>query len=175
MVSRKIRTENDQLNRSESLATRCFDLRSSPFPVRASVGGLKQGRWFATERDRDGGEKVKSKLESDDRRRRSWHRSPISPNTSPVHTSRTRTPSFSLSCFPTSSRSGFCMMRWCLSFLLFCFLAAVHALSSSGNRLVVILEEAAEKDLYSSFWEDLQGESFPVFGLLEGIELALMI
>lgn len=67
------------------------------------------------------------------------------------------------------------MMRWCLSFLLFCFLAAVHALSSSGNRLVVILEEAAEKDLYSSFWEDLQGESFPVFGLLEGIELALMI
>lgn len=96
MVSGEIRAENDQLNRSESLATRCFDLRDFPFPVRASVGGLKQGRWFATERDRDGGEKVKSKLESDDRRRRSWHRSPISPNTSPVHTSRTRTPSFSL-------------------------------------------------------------------------------
>lgn len=48
-------------------------------------------------------------------------------------------------------------MRWCLSFLLICFLAFVHGLSSAGNRLVVILEDAAEKELYSSFWGDLQG------------------
>lgn len=135
-------------------------LRSArfPFPKLSESWGVTTGP-VVCDGERQRGEKVKSKLESDDKRRRSWRRSPISPNTSPVHTSRTRTPSC-LSCFPTPSSSGFCMMRWCLSFLLFCFLAAVHALSSSGNRLVVILEEAAEKDLYSSFWEDLQGESF---------------
>ena len=51
------------------------------------------------------------------------------------------------------------IMRWCLSFFLFCFLAVVHALSSSGNRLLVVLEDAAEKDLYSTFWGDLEGRS----------------
>lgn len=39
-VSGEIRVENDQLNRSESLATRSFDLRGFPFPVRVSVGGV---------------------------------------------------------------------------------------------------------------------------------------
>lgn len=48
-------------------------------------------------------------------------------------------------------------MRWCPSFLLFCFLAVVHALSSSGSRLLVVLEDAAQKDLYSTFWGDLEG------------------
>lgn len=48
-------------------------------------------------------------------------------------------------------------MRWSLSFLLFSFLAVVHALSSSGTRLLVVLEDATQKDLYSTFWEDLKG------------------
>lgn len=49
-------------------------------------------------------------------------------------------------------------MRWFLSFLLLCFSGAVHALSTSGNRLLVVLEEAAEKDAYSTFWSDLEGQ-----------------
>ena len=48
-------------------------------------------------------------------------------------------------------------MRWCLSVLLFCFLAVAHALSSSGNRLLVVLEDADDKGLYSTFWGDLEG------------------
>lgn len=50
-------------------------------------------------------------------------------------------------------------MRWFLSFLLLCFCGVAHALSTSGNRLLVVLEDAAEKDLYSTFWSDLEGES----------------
>jgi oligosaccharyltransferase complex subunit beta len=48
-------------------------------------------------------------------------------------------------------------MRWYLAFLLACFLAAVNALSSSGNRLLVVLEDTAEKSLYSTLWADLEG------------------
>jgi len=47
-------------------------------------------------------------------------------------------------------------MRWLFSFLLLALLGVVQALSSSGNRLLVVLEELAEKDQYSEFWEDLQ-------------------
>lgn len=50
-------------------------------------------------------------------------------------------------------------MRWFPSLLLFGFLAAVNALSSSGNRLLVVLEEATEKGLYSTLWGDLEGIS----------------
>jgi hypothetical protein len=47
-------------------------------------------------------------------------------------------------------------MRWLLSFLLLGFWGAcVHALSSSGTRLLVVLEE--DKSLYSTFWADLKG------------------
>lgn len=57
-------------------------------------------------------------------------------------------------------------MRWCLSFLFFCFLAVVNALSSSGDRLLVVLEDASQKDLYSTFWSDLEGNFVPgVLGL----------
>lgn len=67
-------------------------------------------------------------------------------------------------------------MRWCPSFLLFCFLAVVHGLSSAGNRLAVVLEDAAEQELYSSFWGDLQGR-FGVkhCGIEDGIGVVLMI
>lgn len=56
-------------------------------------------------------------------------------------------------------------MRWFLSFLILGFWGAVHALSSSGNRLLVVLEEASERDLYSTFWADLEGEYSLVFFL----------
>ncbi|KAE8389165.1 Dolichyl-diphosphooligosaccharide--protein glycosyltransferase subunit WBP1 [Aspergillus alliaceus] len=51
-------------------------------------------------------------------------------------------------------------MRWCLSLLLFGFLAVVHALSSSGSRLLVVLEDAAEKEAYSTFWGDLEARGY---------------
>lgn len=54
-------------------------------------------------------------------------------------------------------------MRWFLSLLILGFWGAVHALSSSGNRLLVVLEEASERDLYSTFWEDLEGKYFFLF------------
>lgn len=47
-------------------------------------------------------------------------------------------------------------MRWLLSFLLFGFLATVNALSSSGSRLLVVLEELAEKTKYSKYLSDLE-------------------
>jgi hypothetical protein len=49
-------------------------------------------------------------------------------------------------------------MRWFLSLLLLGLLAAVNALSSSGNRLLVVLEELGEKEKYSKFLGDLEGE-----------------
>ncbi|KAL4808744.1 Dolichyl-diphosphooligosaccharide--protein glycosyltransferase subunit WBP1 [Aspergillus unguis] len=51
-------------------------------------------------------------------------------------------------------------MRWCPSLFLFGFLAAVNALSSSGNRLLVVLEDAAEKGLYSTLWSDLEARGY---------------
>ncbi|KAL4925754.1 dolichyl-diphosphooligosaccharide-protein glycotransferase [Aspergillus undulatus] len=51
-------------------------------------------------------------------------------------------------------------MRWCPSLLLYGFLAAVNALSSSGNRLLVVLEDAAEKGLYSTLWGDLEARGY---------------
>jgi len=36
-------------------------------------------------------------------------------------------------------------------------LGLVQALSSSGNRLLVVIEEATEKERYSTFWGDLEG------------------
>jgi hypothetical protein len=49
------------------------------------------------------------------------------------------------------------IMRRLLSFLLLGLLSLTQALSSSGNRLLVVIEEAAEKDKYSQFWGDLEG------------------
>jgi oligosaccharyltransferase complex subunit beta len=47
-------------------------------------------------------------------------------------------------------------MRWFFSFLLLWLPTIISALSSSGNRLLVVLEEASEKDKYSQFWGDLE-------------------
>lgn len=49
------------------------------------------------------------------------------------------------------------IMRWLVSCFLLVLLALAQALSSSGNRLLVVIEEAAEKEKYSQFWDDLEG------------------
>ena len=48
-------------------------------------------------------------------------------------------------------------MRSLLCFLLLGLLGLVHALPSSGNRLLVVIEDASEKEKYSTFWGDLEG------------------
>ncbi|KAJ5908516.1 hypothetical protein N7495_001198 [Penicillium taxi] len=50
-------------------------------------------------------------------------------------------------------------MRWCLALLLCSFLAAVNALSSSGSRLLVVLDES-EKSPYSTLWADLEARGY---------------
>lgn len=49
-------------------------------------------------------------------------------------------------------------MRWFFSLLLLGWLGVASAISSTGNRLLVILEELAEKDNYSKFFNDLKGK-----------------
>ena len=49
-------------------------------------------------------------------------------------------------------------MRWLLSLLALGLFAVVNALSSSGSRLLVVLEELAEKEKYSKFFGDLAGK-----------------
>lgn len=51
-------------------------------------------------------------------------------------------------------------MHWLPQLLCLAFLGLVQALSSTGNRLLVVTEQSAEKDKYSKFWGDL--ESTPV-------------
>lgn len=54
------------------------------------------------------------------------------------------------------------MMRWCLALLLCSFLAVINALSSSGSRLLVVLDESAEKSAYSTLWSDLEELGYDV-------------
>ncbi|KAI1403227.1 Dolichyl-diphosphooligosaccharide-protein glycosyltransferase 48kDa subunit [Hypoxylon fuscum] len=53
-------------------------------------------------------------------------------------------------------------MKSLLSFFVLLFAAWVHAISSSGNRLLVVLEDVAEKEGYSQFLGDLEGRGFQV-------------
>lgn len=46
-------------------------------------------------------------------------------------------------------------MKWLLSLLLCALLGAVQALSTTGSRLLVILEEQSEREKYNVFLEDL--------------------
>ncbi|XXH02757.1 hypothetical protein Hte_009142 [Hypoxylon texense] len=48
-------------------------------------------------------------------------------------------------------------MKSLISFVVLLFAALVHAISSSGDRLLVVLEDVAEKDGYSKFLGDLEG------------------
>lgn len=52
-------------------------------------------------------------------------------------------------------------MRWLLSFLLFAFASSVQALSTTGNRLLVVVDNIADKDKYSQFWKDLECKTCP--------------
>ena len=49
-------------------------------------------------------------------------------------------------------------MRWLLSFVVAALLAAVQAVGFTGKRLLVVLDEAGEKERYSVFLGDLEGE-----------------
>lgn len=49
-------------------------------------------------------------------------------------------------------------MRWLFSLLLLALLGAVQALSYTGGRLLVVLEEQSEREKYSVFLEDLAGK-----------------
>ncbi|KAI9812309.1 MAG: oligosaccharyl transferase glycoprotein complex, beta subunit [Pycnora praestabilis] len=51
-------------------------------------------------------------------------------------------------------------MRGLLSLLLLALLSVVQALSSSGNRLLVVIEELGDKAKYSKFWGDLEERGF---------------
>ncbi|KAI9811972.1 MAG: oligosaccharyl transferase glycoprotein complex, beta subunit [Thelocarpon impressellum] len=47
-----------------------------------------------------------------------------------------------------------------LSLLILTLLAAVHAVSTAGNRLLVVLEEQGDKGHYSKFWKDLESRGY---------------
>lgn len=66
-------------------------------------------------------------------------------------------------------------MRWLFSFLLFAILGAVQAVSYTGKRLLVVLEEQSEREKYSVFLEDLSGEFkyFVAMEMLGGLGLRL--
>lgn len=48
-------------------------------------------------------------------------------------------------------------MKRLLSFLLLGLLAVVETASTSGNKLLVVLEELADKTKYSKYFGDLEG------------------
>jgi hypothetical protein len=50
------------------------------------------------------------------------------------------------------------IMRWLLSLLVLAIVAVVRAASFTGNRLLVVLDEQAEREKYSVFLEDLEGK-----------------
>ena len=50
-------------------------------------------------------------------------------------------------------------MRYFLSLLLLVLVSLAQAISTTGNRLLVVIEEAAEKVKYSTLWKDLEGMS----------------
>ncbi|KAG9625476.1 hypothetical protein KCU64_g19258, partial [Aureobasidium melanogenum] len=53
-------------------------------------------------------------------------------------------------------------MKAFLSLLLLGLVSLVQALSSTGNRLLVVLEEAADKSKYSSFFGDLESRGYTI-------------
>jgi hypothetical protein len=48
-------------------------------------------------------------------------------------------------------------MRCFFTFLLLALVGVVRAVSTKGNRVLVVLEDSSEKDNYSKFWGDLEG------------------
>lgn len=64
-------------------------------------------------------------------------------------------------------------MRWLFSFLVLALLGAVQALSSSGTRLLVILEEESERENYSVFLEDLSSKCFALCIIFKNQDAAI--
>ncbi len=54
-------------------------------------------------------------------------------------------------------------MRSLLSLCVFVLAGVVSALSTSGNRLLVVLDDVADKEGYSQFLGDLEGPSCTSF------------
>jgi oligosaccharyltransferase complex subunit beta len=50
-------------------------------------------------------------------------------------------------------------MRFLLSLFVLCFVAIAQAVSSTGSRLLVILDDVAEKAGYTKFLGDLESKS----------------
>ena len=64
-------------------------------------------------------------------------------------------------------------MRYLLSLVLLGLVSLAQAISTTGNRLLVVIEEAAEKVKYSTLWKDLEGMfNHTPTGLL--IEIAIL-
>jgi oligosaccharyltransferase complex subunit beta len=55
-------------------------------------------------------------------------------------------------------------MRSFLSVVVLLFAAAVSALSTTGNRLLVVLDELADKDAYGYFLGDIAGMAIALTG-----------
>jgi oligosaccharyltransferase complex subunit beta len=51
-------------------------------------------------------------------------------------------------------------MKTLFSFLVLLFAAIVHALSTAGDRLLIVLDDVAEKEGYSQFFGDLESRLF---------------
>ena len=62
-------------------------------------------------------------------------------------------------CFVNGHCCSVINMQWLWSLSLLALLSLVQALSSSGNRLLVVVEEATDKAKYSTFFGDLEGMS----------------
>jgi hypothetical protein len=63
-------------------------------------------------------------------------------------------------------------MKLFFSWLLLTLLGVVSALSSSGSRLLVVLEDTSEKEKYSQFWGDLEGKETHI-SPCEGLRTAI--
>ena len=50
-------------------------------------------------------------------------------------------------------------MRCSFPLILLGLVSLIQAVSTSGSRLLVVIEEAAEKIKYSTLWKDLEGMS----------------
>ena len=51
-------------------------------------------------------------------------------------------------------------MRSLISAFVLLFAAVVSAVSTSGNRLLVVADDVADKDAYSKFFGDLKGKGW---------------
>lgn len=75
---------------------------------------------------------------------------------------RTRLPrTGNISRVPEGKDSPF-EMRWLLCLLFLGLSGLVRSLSSSGDRLLVVIEEAADESKYSQLWSDLKGAPCPL-------------